>query len=106
MTIRVDAYTTGGMASGTLASPGGLRDALETDGELSLDGAAWQGLDDPVARPTGPLSIRSDDVLVAVADDDPGIPVHRPGTASTSNRARTRSRASWRPCPASTRVGP
>ena len=76
MTIRVDAYTTGGMASGTLASPGGLRDTLETDGELSLDGVAWQGLDDPVARPTGPLSIRSDDVLVAVADDDPGISVH------------------------------
>ena len=29
MAIRVDAYTSGGMASGTLARPGALRDALE-----------------------------------------------------------------------------
>jgi hypothetical protein len=76
MTIRVDAYTSGGMASGTLARPGGLRDVLETDGSLALDGAAWQGLEDAEARPAGSLSIPSDDVLVAVGDDDPGIPVH------------------------------
>jgi len=76
MTIRVDAYTSGGMASGTLARPGGLRDVLETDGSLALDGAAWQGLEDAEARPAGSLSIPSDDVLVAVGDDDPGVPVH------------------------------
>ena len=76
MAVRVDAYTIGGMASGTLARPGGLRDCLETDGELSLDGVAWQGLDDPAARSAGSLSIPSDDVLVAVGDDDPGVPVH------------------------------
>ncbi len=76
MAIRVDAYTNWGMASGTLARPGGLHDRLETDGELSLDRAAWQGLDDPTAQPAGSLSIPSDDILVAVADDDPGIPVH------------------------------
>ena len=44
MAIRVDAYTSGGMASGTLARPGGLRDVLESDGSLALDGVAWQGL--------------------------------------------------------------
>ena len=44
MAIRVDAYTSGGMASGTLARPGALRDALEEDRALRLDGAAWQGL--------------------------------------------------------------
>jgi hypothetical protein len=76
MAIRVDAYTSGGMASGTLARPGALRDALEDGGALPLDGAAWQGLDDPAAKPAGSLSIPSDDVLIAVADDDPGIPVH------------------------------
>jgi hypothetical protein len=76
MAIRVDAYTSGGMASGTLARPGGLRDVLETDGSLSLDGVAWQGLEDATARPAGSLLIPSDDVLLAVADDDPGIPVH------------------------------
>jgi len=76
MAIRVDAYTSGGMASGTLARPGVLRDILETDGSLSLDGAAWQGLEDATAQPAGSLSIPSDDVLVAVGDDEPGIPVH------------------------------
>lgn len=76
MAIRVDAYTSGGMASGILARPGALRDALEEGGTLPLDGAAWLGLDDASASAAGSLAIPSDDVLVAVADDDPGIPVH------------------------------
>lgn len=76
MAIRVDAYTSGGVASGMLARPGGLRDVLEADGSLSLDGVAWQGLEDGSSRPAGAMSIASDDVLVAVGDDDPGIPVH------------------------------
>jgi hypothetical protein len=76
MAIRVDAYMSGGVASGTLARPGSVRDALEDAGSLTLEGAAWQGLEDPTARPAGSLSIASDDVLVAVADEDPGIPVH------------------------------
>ncbi len=76
MAIRVDAYTSEGMASGTLARPGPLRDALEDDRALRLDEAAWQGLDDPASRAAGSLAIPSDDVLIAVADDDPGVPVH------------------------------
>ena len=76
MAIRVDAYTSGGMASGVLARPGRLRDALETDGELPLDRAAWQAIDEPVPRVAGSLTIPSDDLLIVVADDDPGIPVH------------------------------
>ena len=76
MAIRVDAYTSGGMASGTLARPGAVRDALEEDRALRLDGAAWQGLNDQKSSPAGSLAIPSDDILVAVADDDPGIPVH------------------------------
>ena len=76
MSIRVDAYTSGGMASGTLARAGGLRDALEEDGSLRLDAAAWQGIDELAAQPAGSLSIPSDEVLVAIADDDPGVPVH------------------------------
>ena len=46
MSIRVDAYTRWGMASGTLAPPGTLHDALEGGGALPLEGVAWQGLDD------------------------------------------------------------
>jgi len=74
--IRVDAYTSGGVASGILARPGALRDALEDGGTLRLDGAAWQGLDDQTASAAGSVAIPSDDILVAVADDDPGSPGH------------------------------
>jgi len=76
MAIRVDAYTAGGMASGILARPGELRDALVDGGSLSLERAAWQALGESSASAAGSVSIASDDVLVAVADDDPGIPVH------------------------------
>ena len=76
MSIRVDAYTSGGMASGTLARAGALRDALEDGGSLRLDGAAWQGLDDPEASSAGSVSIPSDDVLIAIPDDEPTLPVH------------------------------
>jgi hypothetical protein len=76
MAIRVDAYTSGGMASGVLARPGALRDALEEDGALPLDSAAWQGIDETTAQAAGSLTIPSDDILIAVGDDDPGIPVH------------------------------
>ena len=74
--IRVDAYTSGGVASGILARPGALRDALEDGGTLPLDGAAWQGLDDQTASAAGSMAIPSDDILVAFADDDPGEPFH------------------------------
>ena len=76
MAIRVDAYTNGGLASGVLARPGALRDALEDGGSLPLDGAAWQALGDAVASAAGSLAIPNDDILIAVGDDDPGIPVH------------------------------
>jgi hypothetical protein len=76
MAIRVDAYTSGGMASGILARPGHLRDALETNGSLPLDRAAWQALDEESAHVAGSMTIPSDDVLIAVGDEDPGIPVH------------------------------
>jgi hypothetical protein len=76
MSIRVDAYTSGGMASGTLARPGPLREALETGDPLALNGADWQGIDEATAQPAGSMIIPADDVLVAVGDDDPGVPVH------------------------------
>ena len=76
MTIRVDAYTRGGIASGILARPGSLRDALDAGGSLPLDGVAWQGLDEAAARAAGSQEIPTDDVVMAVSDDDPGIPIH------------------------------
>jgi hypothetical protein len=75
MPIRVDAYIAGGVASGVLARAGTLREVIEHDGVLTLEQVQWQSLDGrpgPAANVTIPI----DDVLIAVADDDPMIPVH------------------------------
>jgi hypothetical protein len=76
MVIRVDAYTSRGVASGVLLSPGPLRAALDGDAELPLDAVDWQALDDPTSRAAGQMTLSADDVLIAVADDDLGGPVH------------------------------
>ena len=76
MPIRVDAYITEGMASGVLARTGHLREVLEGSPSLELERVSWNGLGSTAPRPAGELSIPIDDVLVAVADDDPTIPVH------------------------------
>jgi len=76
MSIHVDAYTSQGLARGILGRPGALRDALEDGGSLPLERAAWMGFDGSAASAPGSLAISSDDVLVAVADDDTGTPVH------------------------------
>ena len=78
MAIRVDVYTSGGMASGILARAGHApRGPRRPIAELPLDGAAWQALDDAVAA-AGRIAghRRRDDILVAVADEDPSGPIH------------------------------
>ncbi len=76
MATRVEIYTTDGMASGIMARPGTLRDALATDAELRLDQAAWQALGDAVPSPAGTIAFATDDILVAVADEAPSGPMH------------------------------
>lgn len=76
MAIRVEVYTIGGMARGILARSGPLREALSSEDRLQLEGTVWQGLDDPAPRPAGTVVIAIDDILFAVADDEPGAPVH------------------------------
>ena len=76
MTIRVDAYITGGMARGEIAVEGHLRDALDATSDLALERALWQGPDDPAGRPIGPVAIPVDDIIVSVTDDVPSIAIH------------------------------
>jgi hypothetical protein len=76
MAIRVDAYTFAGVASGLIRRSGPLRDALASKDRLQLESAIWQGLDDPAPRPAGTLAIDVDDIVLAVADDEPDAPVH------------------------------
>jgi hypothetical protein len=76
MPFRVDAYITGGVASGLLARSDHLRDVLESEPTLELERVSWRALGEAAARPMDHLSIPVDDVLVAVADADPVLPVH------------------------------
>ncbi len=76
----------------------------KTTARCRSTGLPGRGSTTLTSRPAGSLAIPSDDVLVAVGDDDPGVPVHAAGTTSTSSRGRTRSRASSPRCPASTRA--
>lgn len=76
MAFRVEIYTNGGMAGGSLARSGTLREALSSDDRLRLDGAVWQGLDDPAPRPAGTVDVNVEEILFAVADDVPDGPIH------------------------------
>ena len=76
MAVRVEIYTVGGMASGILARPGSLRDALTTNPEIQLDRAAWQGIGEIAPQSVGTLSFATDDILFAVADEPPAGPLH------------------------------
>ena len=76
MAIRVEVYTAGGMAGGTMSRTGTLRDALSLDERLTLEAAVWQGFEDAAARSAGTLAIAVDDIILAVADDETLIPMH------------------------------
>jgi hypothetical protein len=76
MAIRVEVYTAGGMAGGTMSRTGTLRDALSSDESLTLEATTWQGLEDPAPRSVGTVAIPVDDILFAVADDETLIPMH------------------------------
>ena len=83
--------STGGMASGVLARAGHLRDVLETR-RLARPRASRLAGDRTTPRPGPPArsAIPIDDVLVAVADDDPHDPgPRRRGTPIGSRSART-----------------
>lgn len=76
MSIRIEAYTASGVARGLVARSGHLREVLEAGGDLRIERASWQPLGQPSASPAGEISVAIDDIIVAVGDDDPSIPVH------------------------------
>ena len=76
MTIQVDAYTALGFGRGTVATSGHLREVLEAGGDLHLGRATWQPFGTREIQPVADLVLALDDVLIALGDDDPTIPVH------------------------------
>jgi hypothetical protein len=76
MPIRVAIYIAEGVATGVLAASGHLRDVLEAGEPLVVDRATWRPWGASADQPAGELRLAPDDILIAVGDDDPTIPVH------------------------------
>jgi len=76
MPIRVEAYMTEGIASGTVTRAGQLRDLLEKSRTLALTATTWEPLDGVADGPSGDVELAVDDLLVVVSDDDPFIAAH------------------------------
>ncbi len=76
MSIRIEAYTASGVARGLVARDGHLREVLEAGGDLRIERASWQPHGQPAASPAGEITLTVDDIIVAVGDDEPSIPVH------------------------------
>jgi hypothetical protein len=76
MPIRVEAYIEGGVATGVLARNGPLRDVLEGASEIAIEGSRWLPLDGSGERAAGRVDLQVDDLLLVVADEPDGVPVH------------------------------
>ena len=76
MPIRVEAYTAGGIATGVVARHGHLREHLDAATELEIESSRWLPLDGSGERAADKMSLQVDDVLLVVADEPDGIPVH------------------------------
>jgi hypothetical protein len=76
MPIRVDAYTAGGIVSGTVEGAEHLRTQIEHAPELTVTSASWTSLGGADPRTGNSASIPIDDLLIAVADEDPSTAVH------------------------------
>jgi hypothetical protein len=76
MPIRVEAYTAEGVATGVVARPGTLRDVLEGAKELLIGDSRWLPLDGSGERAPGDLNLQVDDLMLVVAQEPEGVPVH------------------------------
>ncbi len=76
MPIRVEAYTVGGIATGVVARHGHLREFLDATTEIVIESSRWLPLDGSAEQAADQLSFQVDDVLLVVAEEPDGIPVH------------------------------
>ena len=76
MPIRVEAYTAAGIATGDVVCSRSVREALDSSREIVMGGASWLAIDGTPAPAAGQMSLPVDDLLLIVADEPDGIPVH------------------------------
>ncbi len=72
---QVEAYIAGGVFSGAVAQPWGLRDGLESERPVDFDRATWFPLAGGAATRRGHLRVESDDLLVLCLEAQ-DLPIH------------------------------
>ena len=76
MSIRIEAYTAGGVATGAVAQAGPLREILDGSSDVVVERSRWLPLDGSGEQPGGDLRLAVDDLLLVVSDEPNSIPVH------------------------------
>ncbi len=74
MPIRIEAYTAAGILTGTILSPGHLRDTLEAAPRVAVTGADFAPLDGGASEPPADRLLVIDDLIIATSDETlPGL---------------------------------
>jgi hypothetical protein len=76
MSIRLEAYTAGGVATGVIARTGSIRDVLDGSSDVVLERSNWLPLDGTAARQVGDVTLAVDDLFLVVVDQPDAAPVH------------------------------
>ena len=76
MPLRVEAYTAAGIATGTVAPSGHLREHIDGAGFLLLEGSEWLPIDGSAGRRIGDVQLPVDDLLVLISDELGDVPGH------------------------------
>ena len=76
MPMRVEAYTTAGIATGEVAPSGHLREHVDGAAELLIEGGDWLPIDGSAGRPMRELRLPVDDLLILVSDQLGDLPGH------------------------------
>jgi hypothetical protein len=76
MTMRVEAYTATGIATGVVASDGHLREHVDGTKPLLIENSDWMPIDGSAGRAIGELRVPVDDLLVLVSNELGDVPGH------------------------------
>ena len=76
MPMRVEAYTTTGIATGTVTADGHVRGHVEGLTDLIVEGSEWLPLDGSPGRQAGNVKLPVDDLLLLVSDELDDVPGH------------------------------
>jgi hypothetical protein len=74
--MRVEAYTTTGIATGTVAPSGHLREYVDATPQLVIESGDWLPIDGSASRHVGELQLPVDDLLVLISDELGDVPGH------------------------------